>query len=89
MWFDWVAGSGHGNAAISDSIWTTALVVAFLESKHSEQKDEWELLVMKAHQWLTGQAELVQQDANKTREMCEWLLDTAKQAVQKECAAST
>ena len=39
----------------SDSVWATILAMVLLE-KYSQQKDEWELIVMKAEMWLQGQS---------------------------------
>ena len=37
------------------TIWATVLCVVYLELKHPSQKDEWELIAMKADLWLDGQ----------------------------------
>ena len=34
------------------TLWATVLCVVYLEVKHASQKDEWELIAMKAEQWL-------------------------------------
>ena len=33
-------------------VWATALVLCYLEKRHLERKDEWELLAVKASEWL-------------------------------------
>ena len=33
-------------------VWATALVLCYLEKRHQERKDEWELLAAKASEWL-------------------------------------
>ena len=38
------------------TLWATALCVVYLELKHPSQKDEWELIAMKAELWLDGQS---------------------------------
>ena len=37
------------------TLWATILCVVYLELKHPSQKDEWELIAMKAELWLDGQ----------------------------------
>ena len=37
------------------TLWATVLCVVYLEVKHASQKDEWELIAMKAEQWLGSQ----------------------------------
>ena len=36
-------------------VWATVLVLAYLEKKLLELKDEWELIAMKAKNWLKKQ----------------------------------
>ena len=36
-------------------VWATVLVLSYLEKKLLELKDEWELIAMKAHNWLKKQ----------------------------------
>ncbi|KAL5473244.1 hypothetical protein EMCRGX_G027701 [Ephydatia muelleri] len=38
------------------TLWATVLCVVYLELKHPSQKDEWELIAMKAELWLDGQS---------------------------------
>eukprot|EP00731_Ephydatia_muelleri_P029236 Em0020g880a len=38
------------------TLWATILCVMYLELKHPSQKDEWELIAMKAELWLDGQS---------------------------------
>eukprot|EP01102_Stenamoeba_stenopodia_P008143 TRINITY_DN2315_c0_g2_i1.p1 TRINITY_DN2315_c0_g2~~TRINITY_DN2315_c0_g2_i1.p1 ORF type:complete len:1006 (-),score=311.18 TRINITY_DN2315_c0_g2_i1:20-2857(-) len=38
--------------SITSLVWTTAVVIAFIEKNLQSQKDEWELLVSKAKKWL-------------------------------------
>ena len=38
------------------TLWATILCVVYLELKHPSQKDEWELIAMKAELWLDGQS---------------------------------
>eukprot|EP00731_Ephydatia_muelleri_P029233 Em0020g877a len=38
------------------TVWATILCVVYLELKHPSQKDEWELIAMKAELWLDGQS---------------------------------
>ena len=33
-------------------VWATALVLCYLEKRHAERKNEWELLATKASEWL-------------------------------------
>ena len=40
---------------MSGEIWATIVALVFLESKYSEQKDEWELVALKAEMWLSTQ----------------------------------
>ncbi len=37
-------------------VWTTALVLAFLETKTSNRADEWDLMAQKAREWMGMQA---------------------------------
>ena len=41
---------------VSEVAWGTILALAFLETKCSSQRDEWELLSMKSEMWVQGQA---------------------------------
>jgi len=36
-------------------VWATALALALLTSKFADKKDEWEMIAMKARQWLDSQ----------------------------------
>ncbi|KAL5473286.1 hypothetical protein EMCRGX_G027753 [Ephydatia muelleri] len=38
------------------TLWATILCVLYMELKHPSQKDEWELIAMKAELWLDGQS---------------------------------
>ena len=38
------------------TIWATVLAVEYLETRHGAQRDEWELVAMKAESWLQGQS---------------------------------
>ena len=40
---------------VSGEIWATIVALVFLESRCSEQKDEWELVALKAEMWLSTQ----------------------------------
>ena len=40
---------------ISKEAWATIVALFFLECKYSEQKDEWELITLKAEMWLSTQ----------------------------------
>ena len=40
---------------ISKEAWATIVALVFLECKYSEQKDEWELVALKAEMWLSSQ----------------------------------
>lgn len=48
-----LAAGAQGNVA--ESVWITALVVAYLEGKMVEQRDLWDLVVAKAKSYLTSQ----------------------------------
>ena len=50
------------------TIWATVLCVVYLELKHPSQKDEWELIAMKADLWLDGQSLPAGADLNKMKE---------------------
>ena len=39
----------------SEVVWGTLLAIALLETKFSDQRDEWELVSMKSEMWLQGQ----------------------------------
>ena len=39
----------------SEVVWGTLLAIALLETKFSDQHDEWELVSMKSEMWLQGQ----------------------------------
>ena len=54
------------------TIWATVLAVEYLETRHGAQRDEWELVAMKAESWLRGQS----QSADLQQ-----LKDTAKQLI--------
>lgn len=40
----------------SEKVWATLLAVAVMESLYSQQRDEWELILMKAERWLHAQS---------------------------------
>ncbi len=40
---------------VSKEVWATILALAYLELNYSKQKDEWELVAMKAEMWLGSQ----------------------------------
>ena len=50
------------------TIWATVLCVVYLELKHPSQKDEWELIAMKADLWLDGQSLPAGADLKKMKE---------------------
>ena len=39
------------------TIWATVLAVEYLETRHGAQRDEWELVAMKAESWLQGHSQ--------------------------------
>jgi len=39
----------------SEDVWATVLVLCLLSLKFADKKDEWEMIEMKANQWLTTQ----------------------------------
>jgi hypothetical protein len=39
----------------SSDIWATFIALAVLTTKFSDKKDEWEMIEMKARQWLASQ----------------------------------
>ena len=41
-------------SGVSEVVWGTILALAFLETKYSSQRDEWELLSMKSEMWVQG-----------------------------------
>ena len=41
---------------VSDTIWATIVALVLLESRFSQQQDEWELIAMKAETWLSMQS---------------------------------
>ena len=50
------------------TIWATVLCCVYLELKHPSQKDEWELIAMKAELWLDGQSLPAGADLNKMKD---------------------
>ena len=36
-------------------VWATVIALALLASKYTDKKDEWEMIAMKARQWLGSQ----------------------------------
>eukprot|EP01102_Stenamoeba_stenopodia_P008144 TRINITY_DN2315_c0_g3_i1.p1 TRINITY_DN2315_c0_g3~~TRINITY_DN2315_c0_g3_i1.p1 ORF type:complete len:851 (-),score=154.13 TRINITY_DN2315_c0_g3_i1:33-2585(-) len=46
-------------------VWTTAVVVAFIEKHLKTQKDEWDLLVQKAKKWIQQQLKDMNVDASE------------------------
>ena len=56
------------------TIWATVLCVVYLELKHPSQKDEWELIAMKADLWLDGQSLPAGADLNKMKESAKKLV---------------
>ena len=56
------------------TIWATVLCVVYLELKHPSQKDEWELIAMKADLWLDGQSLPAGADLNKMKEAAKKLV---------------
>jgi hypothetical protein len=57
---------------VSDDAWTTALVLAFLETKRFSQRSEWELMAEKSRKWL---------DKEVGKERAARLLDAARKAM--------
>ncbi len=45
----------HCPSNVSKEVWATILALAYLELNYSKQKDEWELVAMKAEMWLGSQ----------------------------------
>ena len=50
------------------TVWATVLCCVYLELKHPSQKDEWELIAMKAELWLDGQSLPAGADLNKMKD---------------------
>ena len=48
--------------------WATVICCVYLELKHPSQKDEWELIAMKAELWLDGQSLPAGADLNKMKD---------------------
>ena len=46
---------GSCPSGCSEVVWGTLLAIALLETKFSDQRDEWELVSMKSKMWLQGQ----------------------------------
>ena len=53
-------------------VWATALALCYLEKRHAKRKDEWELLAVKASEWLAQHvpeghtSEVFREKADKT-----------------------
>ena len=53
-------------------VWATALALCYLEKRHAKRKDEWELLAVKASEWLAQHvpeghtSKVFQEKADKT-----------------------
>ncbi|KAA3672875.1 uncharacterized protein DEA37_0010943 [Paragonimus westermani] len=69
-------------AKLQSSVWATAMVISYFEHRLADQKDEWELLAQKAHSWLLAQACSVQPCSTVARQLCDRLLELAKQAIE-------
>ena len=46
---------GFCTGGCSEVVWGTLLAIALLETRFSDQRDEWELVSMKSEMWLQGQ----------------------------------
>ena len=57
------------------TIWATVLCVVYLELKHPSQKDEWELIAMKADLWLDGQSLPAGADLNKMKDIAKKIIE--------------
>ena len=42
-------------AGVDPTVWATVVALVLLESRFSQQEDEWELVAMKAETWLSVQ----------------------------------
>ncbi|CAL8070793.1 unnamed protein product [Calicophoron daubneyi] len=69
--------------AVTDRIWATALVLAYLHSKLSASVDEWELVGKKAKAWLIQQASMFEKSPPTTKKLVEGLIEQAKLVVNK------
>ncbi|KAF8568630.1 hypothetical protein P879_07146 [Paragonimus westermani] len=69
-------------AKLQSSVWATAMVISYFEDRLADQKDEWELLVQKAHSWLLAQACSVQPGSTVAKQLCDRLLELANQAIE-------
>ncbi|KAL5473274.1 hypothetical protein EMCRGX_G027733 [Ephydatia muelleri] len=56
------------------TLWATILCVMYLELKHPSQKDEWELIAMKAELWLDGQSLPAGADLNAMKAVAKKLM---------------
>eukprot|EP00731_Ephydatia_muelleri_P029216 Em0020g860a len=56
------------------TLWATILCVVYLELKHPSQKDEWELIAMKAELWLDGQSLPAGADLNAMKAVAKKLM---------------
>ena len=56
------------------TIWATVLCCVYLELKHPSQKDEWELIAMKAELWLDGQSLPAGADLNRMKDAAKRLM---------------
>ncbi|THD21260.1 von Willebrand factor A domain-containing protein 5A [Fasciola hepatica] len=66
---------------VSDKVWATVLVLAYLNLCLSDRSDEWSLFSRKARTWLEAQATTVASDAKLITALCDTLMKKAQIAL--------
>ncbi|KAF5397219.1 hypothetical protein PHET_09779 [Paragonimus heterotremus] len=74
----------HASVNVTNTVWATAVIIAYFELRLTEQKDEWELLTDKARRWLLDQALAFDKDVTVARRLCDNLLELAKQMLESQ-----
>ncbi|KAF7257481.1 hypothetical protein EG68_07090 [Paragonimus skrjabini miyazakii] len=74
----------HASASVTNTVWATAVIIAYFELRLAEQKDEWELLIDKARRWLLDQALAFDKDVTVAKRLCDNLLELAKQMLENQ-----
>ncbi|CAL8070795.1 unnamed protein product [Calicophoron daubneyi] len=75
--------SASYSQAVTDRVWATALVLAYLHSKLSASLDEWELVGKKAKAWLIQQASMFEKSPPTAKKLVDGLIEQAKLVVNK------
>ena len=61
-------------SGVDSTVWATVVALVLLESRFSQQQDEWELVAMKAETWLSMQSLPAGFDAQKLKEEAKKLI---------------